>query len=110
MSASELEEIRKRRFQELMQQQMQQQVQRGMQEEQLSSQISHIINQILEPDARERLANIRVARPDYARQVEVLLIQLYQAGQLPQKLSDENFRKILERIQSRKKETKISRV
>lgn len=81
-----------------------------MQEEQLSSQISHIINQILEPDARERLANIRVARPDYARQVEVLLIQLYQAGQLPQKLSDENFRKILERIQSRKKETKISRV
>ena len=75
----------------------------------MASQIKTIVSQILEPAARERLSNIRTARPEFARQIEVLLIQLYQAGQLPQKLSDENFKKILERISGNKKETKITR-
>ena len=108
----ELEEIRKRRLQELMQNQMQQQsqqqMQRAMQEEQIASQIKVIISQILEPEARDRLSNIRLAQPDFARQVEILLIQLYQGGQLPQRLSDESFKKILEKIRSKKKDTKIT--
>jgi programmed cell death protein 5 len=110
--ADDLEEIRRRRLQELMQSQMQQQssqqMQRAMQEEQVASQIKVILNQILEPAARDRLSNIRTASPEFARQIEMLLIQLYQGGQLPQKLSDENFKKILEKIRSKKKETKIT--
>lgn len=110
--ADDLEEIRKRRLQELMasqmQQQSQQQMQRALKEQQVAAQIKMIIGQILEPAARDRLTNIRVANPEFARQVEILLIQLYQGGQLPQKLSDENFKKILERIRSKKKETKIT--
>jgi len=70
--------------------------------------IKMIINRILTPEARERLGNIRLARPEFARQIEILLIQLYQAGQLPKKLTDEKLKEILERIHSRKKETKIT--
>jgi programmed cell death protein 5 len=110
--ADDLEEIRRRRMQELMQGQMQQQgsqqMQRAMQEQQVAEQIKIILGQILEPAARDRLSNIRLASPEFARQIEILLIQLYQGGQLPQKLSDENFKKILEKIRSKKKETKIT--
>lgn len=110
--ADDLEEIRRRRMQELMASQMQQQgspqMQRAMQEQQVAEQIKTILNQILEPAARDRLSNIRLASPEFARQIEILLIQLYQGGQLPAKLSDENFKKILEKIRSKKKETKIT--
>lgn len=110
----ELEILRQKRLRELMQQQMQQQaqqrIQQQIQEEQIAAQIKIIINQILTPEARGRLSNIRLARPEFARQIEILLIQLYQAGQLPKKLTDEKLKEILGRIHSRKKETKITRV
>jgi len=106
----ELDELRQRRMRELMAGQMQDQYQRNIQEQQISSQINTIISQIMEPAAKERLANIRFARPEFARQVEILLIQLYQAGQLPKKLSDEAFKKILEKISSGKREPSIKRI
>jgi programmed cell death protein 5 len=113
MSPDDLEEIRQKRLRELMQSQLQQQtsqqVQKSIQEQQVAEQIKLILTQILEPDARQRLANIRVANPEFARQIEILLIQLYQGGQLPQKLSDEGLKKILERIRGKKKETSITR-
>lgn len=107
MSANELERLRQKRLKQLMQQQIQQQVQQQLQEEQISVQIRMIMNQILTPEARSRLGNIRLARPEFAREIEILLIQLYQAGNLPKKLTDEKFKEILEKIHSRKKSTRI---
>ncbi|MBM3308798.1 MAG: DNA-binding protein [Candidatus Altiarchaeales archaeon] len=105
--AEDIEELRRRRMQQLLQQQMQQQqqeaLQQQMQEAEVSSQIKFIINQILTPEARERLANIRLARPEYARQIEILLIQLKQAGRLPKQLSDVEFKKILLKISKGRK-------
>jgi programmed cell death protein 5 len=110
--AEDVEELRRRRMQQLIQQRLQQQqqeaVQADMQEAELSSQIKFIINQILEPEARERLSNIRLANPSYARQVEILLIQLKQAGRLPSKLSDGAFKQILHKINEGKKESRFS--
>ncbi len=110
---SDLEELRKRRMAELMAQRQQQggadQYQQQMAEQQLEEQIKHIITQILSPEARARLANIRAARPQYARQIEILLIQLAQSGQLPKKMSDEQFKSILERLTKQKRDTKIER-
>ena len=105
--AEDIEELRRRRMQQLLQQQMQQQqqeaMQQQMQEAEVSSQIKFIINQILTPEARERLSNIRLARPEYARQIEILLIQLKQAGRLPKQLPDEEFKKILMKIRGSNK-------
>lgn len=107
--SDELEALRQKRLKDLMQQQMQQQSQQQLQEEQVATQVKVIINQILTPEARERMGNIRTARPEFARQVEILLIQLHQTGQLPRKLTDEKLKEILTKIHARKKETKITR-
>jgi programmed cell death protein 5 len=106
--SDDLETLRQKRLRDAMQQQTQQQMQQQAQEEQIASQIKGIINQILTPEARNRLGNIRLARPEFARQVEILLIQLYQAGQLPQKLTDEKLKEILTRIHGKKKDIKIT--
>jgi len=106
---SELDELRQKRLRQLqaMQQQGQQQgMQQQLQAQQMEEQINIIMRQIMSPEARERLANIRMARPDFARQVEMLLIQLYQGGRLKQ-LTDEQFKALLTKISGTKRETKI---
>lgn len=115
---SDIEELRRRRLQKLMeqqvaersQQQIQAQIQQQMREEEASAQIKMIVDGVLSPEARERLANIRLSRPAYARQVEVLLIQLYQAGRLSDKLGDEDFKKILLKLSAAtKREIRIKK-
>ncbi len=77
------------------------------QEAQINAMIKTVINKVLTPDARERLANLRLARPQYAREIELVLIQLYQQGRLQNKLSDEELKDMLEQLSKRKKEIKI---
>ena len=108
--SDDLEILRQKRLREMMQQQDQQQMQHQAQEEQVATQIKGIIHQILTPEARDRLGNIRLARPEFARQVEILLIQLYQSGQLPKKLTDEKLKEILTKIHGKKKDTKITKM
>jgi len=107
----DIEEIRRRRMQQLIQHQMQEQqenaIQEQMQEAEISRQIKFIMNNILAPEARERLSNIRLVNPQYARQIEVLLIQLKQAGRLGDKLSDKELKQMLLKISSSRKDTKI---
>lgn len=110
---SEIEEIKKKRMQELMQQQSQQQVQQArqqqMQEQEMDAQLKMIMGQILTPEAHQRITNIQLVNPDFARQVEVMLIQLLQAGKLPSKINDTQLKEILMKIQGQKRETKITR-
>ena len=106
----DLEALRKKRLQQLMQQQSEQEMQQQMQMEQVDQQIKTIMYQIMTPDARERLGNIRAANPEFARQIEIMLIQLYQAGRLPKKINDEQLKEILKKIQSQQqRETTIIR-
>ncbi len=111
--SDDLERLRQERIKQLMEQQRYSQGQEILQqqrrEEEIDAQIKIIINKILTPEARERLANIRIARPSFARQVEIFLIQLYQAGRLPKKITDEQLRDMLEKLRGRKKEINIRR-
>ncbi|MFH0863445.1 MAG: DNA-binding protein [Candidatus Altiarchaeota archaeon] len=107
---SELDELRQKRLRQLqgMQQQGSQQAfQQQIQAQQMEEQINLIMHQIMSAEARERLANIRMARPEFARQVEMLLIQLYQGGRLKQ-LTDEQFKALLTKISGSKREPKIN--
>lgn len=106
---SELEELRQKRLKQL--QMMQQQGRQEALEQQAKAQeaeaqINLIMRQIMSPEARERLGNIRLAKPEFARQVELLLIQLFQSGRL-RKLDDKEFKALLTKISSGKRETKI---
>ena len=65
---------------------------------------------MLTPEARQRLTNIRMVRPEFAEQLENQLLQLAQAGKLPVPVTDEQLKKILEALTSRRRDIRIRRI
>ncbi|MFW9973035.1 MAG: DNA-binding protein [Candidatus Odinarchaeota archaeon] len=108
----ELEEIRRRKIEELKQQAMQQEIVEA-QEKEFEAKKYQLMRKILSPEGRQRLENIRMVKPEFAEQIEIQLIQLYQAGRLrgSTPLPDNAFKKLLGQISSlgRKKEFKIKK-
>ena len=103
----EMEAIRQRKLAELQQQQAAQEAQEE-QKATLEAQKQSILRQILTEEARQRLANIKLVRPQVAEAVEMRLIQLAQQGSLSAKLTDEQLKEILT-VLSEKKKTTIKR-
>ena len=105
---SDLDEIRRKRMAELearqaaAQGQMQQQAQQQMQKKAL-------IAQILTTEARSRLANLKLTKPELVNQIEIQLIQSAQAGSLRGKVTDEQLKVLLRQIAGQKREIKITR-
>ena len=102
----ELEEIRRRKLEQLQQQAAQQQIAEAQQKE-YETQKFQIMRKILTQEGRQRLENIRMVKPEFAEQIELQLIQLAQSGRLKGQLSDAAFKKLLEQIAGKKKEFKI---
>jgi programmed cell death protein 5 len=96
-------------LQEQAQQQIQGQLQEQLKAEEINAQIKLILSKLMEPDARERLANIRLVKPDFARQVEILLIQMYQTGRLKGRMDDKTFKDLLEKIRGSRREGRITK-
>jgi programmed cell death protein 5 len=109
MSDEELDEIRRRKLL-AMQQRMGDDQKQGQAERQLEAQKQALLRQILSPEARQRLTNLNMIKPEFTEQLELQLIQLAQAGKLPIPLSDAQLKQILIQLQSRKRETKIRRI
>ncbi len=108
--ADDLDDLRKKKMLELQQRLLED---RSKQEQtaQIEGQIRSAILQILTPEARARLANIKMAKPEYATQIELMLIQIAQSGQLKNKITDEQLKGILQKIaEGSKKDFKIRRV
>lgn len=104
----ELEAIRQRRLAELQQSQQNQAAQQE-QAKQIEAQKQSILRQIMAPEARDRLANVRLANPNLAASVENQLIRLYQSGRLQQEISDAMLRNILQSMVPAEHEIKIER-
>jgi len=64
----------------------------------------------LTSDARQRLANVKMVRPDLASSIEEYVIQLASAGKLTKAVDDEQVKQMLAALQERKREIKIRRV
>jgi programmed cell death protein 5 len=109
MSDDELEEIRRRKLLELQREVAEEQKDVQMQQ-QLELQKQALLRSILTPEARQRLANLKMVRPEFASQLELQLIQLAQQGKIPIPLTDKQLKQILIQIQSRKREIKIRRI
>ncbi|MCK9322600.1 MAG: DNA-binding protein [Candidatus Methanomethylophilaceae archaeon] len=112
MGDPELEALRQKRMQQLQQQQGNQAAQQAQQEEQnkqFEQQKQSILRQILTPEARDRLANIKLANPDQANAVEMQLIQLAQNGRLQSVITDAMLKEILQKIMPQKREITIER-
>ena len=107
MDDPELEALRQRRMQELQQQAVQQQEEQKRQ--QVEMQLQNAMRQILTPEARDRLNNIKLANPQMAQQLEMQLVQLAQSGRIPVPVDDEMLRNILGQITPKKREITIER-
>lgn len=64
---------------------------------------------LLDSQARQRLMNIRLVKPDLAMAVENYLISAASSGRLSRPLTDEELKQLLMRIQQPKKEFKFDR-
>jgi len=109
--AEDIEEIRKKKLLELQKklaEQKKAEEEQIRQEMELEAQLQAIMKQILTSEARERLARVKLVRPELARQVELILVQLYQAGQITERITDEKLKKILAQVDARtRKEFRI---
>ena len=108
MSDVELDAIRKKKLLSLQKRSTDDQKQ--SQESQLEAQKQALLKQILSPEARQRLTNLNMVKPEFTEQIELQLIQLAQAGKLPIPLSDAQLKQILLQLQSRKRDITIRRI
>ncbi len=106
-SDEELEALRRRRMAEMQRGAVDDQ--RRAQAQQQERQKQSIIRRILTPEARQRLTNIRMVKPEFAEDLEMQLIQLAQSGRLQSQVTDEQLKKTLIQLQGQKKEIKIRR-
>jgi programmed cell death protein 5 len=108
MSDEELEELRKRRL-SAMRRQASDEQKNTQAEEQVDQEKQALLRSILAPEARQRLANLKMIKPDLVSQLELQLIQLAQQGRVPIPMGDEQLKKILVQLQARRRETTITR-
>ena len=109
MSDDELENIRKRKLSSL-QNRVSDEQRQAQAEDKIEAQKQALLRQILSPEARQRLNNLKMVRADFTENIELQLIQMAQMGKLPVPLSDAQLKNILLQLQSRKRETKITRI
>jgi programmed cell death protein 5 len=78
-------------------------------QQELEMQKKQIMIQILTPEARNRLVNLRLTKPDFVNQIELQLIQLAQSGNVKDKISDSQLKELLKRLSGKKREINIRR-
>ncbi len=96
----EIEEIRRKKMEEL---------KKAQEAQNAEIQKQLVLRQILTNEARNRLVRIKMARPEFAEQIELQLIQLAQSGKLEKKITDEDLKTILRSLQQKKPNYRIMR-
>lgn len=109
MSEEEIEELRRRRLLELQKRLAQEQQQVQMQQR-IEMEKQAILRRILTADARQRLNNLKMVKPEFASQLELQLIQLAQQGRIDPPITDQQLKEILIRLQSGRRDIRIRRV
>ncbi|MEM2884844.1 MAG: DNA-binding protein [Thermoproteota archaeon] len=109
MEEDELEALRQRRIAET------QQAAAKSQEEERKRREAEAAKKALSrvtftPEARQRLANLKLVRPQLAEQLELSLIQLAQQGRVKVPITDEQLKVVLSRVQASKREMSIRRI
>ena len=103
-----IDEIRRKRMQELQQRVTEAEAQEQMRRE-VEIKKRQILMQILTPEARSRLANLRLAKPDFVEQIELQLIQLAQLGRVQSKITDAQLKELLRKLAGKKRDIRITR-
>jgi programmed cell death protein 5 len=75
-----------------------------------AAQKDQILKQILTPEARMRLNNIKMVKPELSDYVEQYLIGMASQGKMPGQITDDQLKQILLSTQQPKRDFKINRV
>lgn len=104
----EVDALLERRYRELLAKR-QELEKRRLEKELEEARRQEILRTILTPEARERLYNIKLVKPEIAKIVEDRLIALAVQGRITRPLTDEELKAILEEIYARtRREYRIS--
>lgn len=106
MSDDELEAIRQRKMASLREQALREQAEDQAAAE-AQAQKEAVLRQILTPEARQRLTNIKMVKPQFAEQIEMQLIQLASTGRLKNRITDEQLKTLLQQLQGKERERTI---
>ena len=79
-------------------------------EEQINAQKETMLKQILSSEARLRLNNVKMVKPELANLVENYLIGLSTQGKTQGQITDDQLKQVLLSAQQPKREFKINRV
>ncbi len=96
---TDIDDIKEEKMKQL-KSQMQEQEQQEQQKKQLEQKKKQMLRKILTTDARSRLSNLRMAKPQFTQQVELQLIQIAKTGRIELPITDDQLQKILKKIQS----------
>ena len=79
-------------------------------EDQINAQKDMLLKQLLSSEARLRLNNVKMVKPDLANMVENYLLGLASQGRSPGQITDDQLKQILLSAQQPKRDFKINRV
>lgn len=82
---------------------------RGPTEDEVNVMKEQALRTLLEPQARLRLNNVRMVKPELATMVENYLIGMASQGKLNTQISDDQLKQILQSVQQPKRDFKINR-
>ncbi len=70
----------------------------------------NIMRMALTSEARQRLANIKMVKPQIAQTIEEYIIQMATSGKLKQVINDDQLKEMLGSLQEKKREFTIRRI
>ncbi|RLG06633.1 MAG: DNA-binding protein [Thaumarchaeota archaeon] len=103
MDDKELEKLKAKRMAEIQEKLAEEERLRREMERQAAMRV------ILTPEARQRLANLRLIKPELVAQLEEQLIQLANTGRVKMPITDDMLKEILSRLMA-KRDIKIKRI
>lgn len=105
----DLKDIKKKKMENMKSEMEEERKVQEEKEEQMEQMKKQMLRKILTSDARGRLSNLRMARPDFTKRVENRLIQIAKSGRIDTPLTDDQLKKVLKKLQSNSESIDIKR-
>jgi programmed cell death protein 5 len=69
-----------------------------------------VLRMALTSEARQRLANVKMVKPEIANSIEEYIVQLISSGRLKRVIDDDQLKQMLLSLQEKKRDIKIRRI
>ncbi len=78
-------------------------------EQEMENRKKQILRKIMTPEARQRLKNLSMVKPEFTESIQQQLIMLARSGRIQGKIDDDQLKEILKQAQGDKKDINIRR-